>query len=170
MTVEPDRIIRQIVIFSLSFSVTPFTEFHWFFQIIGRICCYNNSSTDTLSIHVYSSTCMQSQEDGKDAIHCVSFVHTMSSRMQTTVSYRKIIVHVPSEIYFTHAVVYITFDSVHFNLDEPAEPPSIMFTFLRSSHSCQWLLVYLWSKQRYSLPTKKKLKYFHVLIKSSIKC
>lgn len=81
----------------------------------------------------------------------------------------KTIVHVPSEIYFTHAVVYITFDSVHFNLDEPAEPPSIMFTFLRSSHSCQWLLVYLWSKQRYSLPTKK-LKYFHVLIKSSIKC
>lgn len=112
---------------------------------------------------------MQSQEDGKDAIHCVSFVHTISSRMQTTVPYRKIIVHVPSEIYFTHAVVYITFDSVHFNLDEPAEPPSIMFTFLRSSHSCQWLLVYLWSKQRYSLPTKK-LKYFHVLIKSSIKC
>lgn len=70
---------------------------------------------------------MQSQEDGKDAIHCVSFVHTISSRMQTTVPYRKIIVHVPSEIYFTHAVVYITFDSVHFNLDEPAEPPSIMF-------------------------------------------
>lgn len=79
---------------------------------------------------------MQSQEDGKDAIHCVSFVHKISSRMQTTVPYRKIIVHVPSEIYFTHAVVYITFDSVHFNLDEPAEPPSIMFTFLRSSHSC----------------------------------
>lgn len=98
---------------------------------------------------------MQSQEDGKDAIHCVSFVHKISPRMQTTVSYRKIIVHVPSEIYFTHAVVYITFDSVHFNLDEPAEPPSIMFTFLRSSHSCQWLLVYLWSKQRYSCQQKK---------------
>lgn len=65
---------------------------------------------------------MQSQED-----HCVSFVHKISPRMQTTVSYRKIIVHVPFEIYFTHAVVYITFDSVHFNLDEPAEPPSIMF-------------------------------------------
>lgn len=119
------------------------------------MCCYSNSSTDTLSIHVYSSTCMQSQEDGKDAIHCVSFVHKISSRMQTTVPYRKIIVHVPSEIYFTHAVVYITFDSVHFNLDEPAEPPSIMFTFLRSSHSCQWLLVYLWSKQRYSCQQKK---------------
>lgn len=100
---------------------------------------------------------------------CPLFIIKISSRMQTTVPYRKIIVHVPSEIYFTHAVVYITFDSVHFNLDEPAEPPSIMFTFLRSSHSCQWLLVYLWSKQRYSLPTKK-LKYFHVLIKSSIKC
>lgn len=98
---------------------------------------------------------MQSQEDGKDAIHCVSFVHKISPRMQTTVSYRKIIVHVPSEIYFTRAVVYITFDSVHFNLDEPAEPPSIMFTFLRSSHSCQWLLVYLWSKQRYSCQQKK---------------
>lgn len=47
--------------------------------------------------------------------------------MQMTVPYMKIIVHVPSEIYFTRAVVYITFDSVHFNLDEPAEPPSIMF-------------------------------------------
>lgn len=58
---------------------------------------------------------------------CPLFIIKISSRMQTTVPYRKIIVHVPSEIYFTHAVVYITFDSVHFNLDEPAEPPSIMF-------------------------------------------
>lgn len=65
----------------------------------------------------------------------------------------------------SRAVVYITFDSVHFNLDEPAEPPSIMFTFLRSSHSCQWLLVYLWSKQRYSLPTKKQTKILSCLNK-----
>lgn len=100
---------------------------------------------------------MQSQEDGKDAIHCVSFVHKISSRMQTTVPYRKIIVHVPSEIYFTHAVVYITFDSVHFNLDEPAEPPSIMFIVylpekfsLLSMAACLSLV-----KTAILLPTKK---------------
>lgn len=83
--------------------------------------------------------------------------------MQMTVPYMKIIVHVPSEIYFTRAVVYITFDSVHFNLDEPAEPPSIMFIVylpekfsLLSMAACLSLV-----KTAILLPTKK-LKYFHV--------